>query len=910
MKGILYEYFYPEKLYIDRMNDKNRNNLFVEVDQPELTEKIFRPLYNVKKKSYRFFYKRYAILGDFKVGKTELGTYIIKKIEECYTSNNLISITINTEEARTKTTLNIKSWIYRQWLTKLRQVDHPGFKSVVLRTLRDFEEERGYKYEDINREDFLDILYLITKIYKEYRKVNKEAKYIVEFDQANVIYRNEEEFLPFYQFWRNFQGYWEDKQYFANIGLFIFVIGHINWKDYASLKDPSGEGIFDDLVSFKHWTNSDVYKMLEKRLKYALKNEHEEEITYFLPKGIVNFLRNKLGKVNVYEYLKYYLGPDGYLRKFFKNFKVNKRKYKDLLEFCNKVHQKTEMDNTYFREIERLFIDNVDSDYMQVFKYLSNHQNEPWFNDLFKLIDKSYEEEQLLFGSTFFNKELKNLEKDFLSLKFSYDIKHGSNPELMPPIFADYERNLMLDRAFKEKLSAVPSDRRGGATLRLRKYIQSQRIMHKDFLESRDGKEMKSLLIENVNITEDIMKIFDEWVKNGYHGIISKKLEYGDKIRTDFLAIQNRTFNIYQLYDGNSTKWVLFDDNVRTLGIFITEDLLPKKSQIKDYIDLSEFKDEIRSPLVSNIEITRILNAILSKFLDKIKIFDGVIKEKNKSIKSSQNYEDQVLFELLEIIKKYQGKEIQKSDFLKFLNQFPDRLRMSVLNFLNRLIYFTNDELIESLRQEIDKIPYTKSTKIHLGIFDDLVNKSNSYCSYLMKKTFKNQCSIDKTSELIEKLEKLIHEKDIRIIFIDDVIGTGQQFIESYKKYFEKHFIERKYHEKSNIRLYLVACIGSEESREYISENSYLNEDAIRYVRTIRNKDKAFYKNNWKDKEELEDLKKFLKSKDPKYWDGWKADLRKKGLEYLVVMEWNTPNTTISCLWKDTSEWKALFPRS
>jgi len=34
------EYFFPEKIYIDRMNDRNRNSLFVEVDQPELKEKI------------------------------------------------------------------------------------------------------------------------------------------------------------------------------------------------------------------------------------------------------------------------------------------------------------------------------------------------------------------------------------------------------------------------------------------------------------------------------------------------------------------------------------------------------------------------------------------------------------------------------------------------------------------------------------------------------------------------------------------------------------------------------------------------------------------------------------------------------------------------------------------------------
>ncbi len=667
MSFILSKYFYPERIYIDRTNDNNRNELFVEVDQPELMEKIFRPLYNVKNNSFRFFYKRFAILGDFKVGKTELGAYIRKKIEEFYTPNNLISITINTEEARLRTKLNIKSWIYREWLTELRQIEQPGFKKVVLKILREFELERGYKCEDINRKDFLDIINLITRIYKEYLKINKQAKFIVEFDQANVIYRNEEEFTPFYQFWRNFQGFWEVERYFANLGLFIYVIGHINWKGYALLKDPSGEGIFDVVVLFKHWTNSDVQKMLEKRLIYALKPEYKKEISYFLPNGIVDFLRNKLGKVNVYEYLKCYLGPDGYLEKFFKNFKINKTKYRDLLDFCKKVHQKTETDNTYFKEIERLFVDNLDSDYMQVFLYLSDYQDEPWFDVLFKLIDKLYEDERLLFGSTFFNKELKHLDKDFLRLKFSYDFKNGSTPELMPPILVDYERDLRLDRTFRELLLAIPSDKRGGATTRLKKYIQSKRLQRKDFLESKDGEEMISLLQDNIEISNNIMKIFNIWLNNGYHGILSKRLEYNDKIRVDFLSIQNRTFTIYQFYKGNSTKWALFDDNVRTLGIFIVEELLPQKSQIKNYIDLSEFKNIIRSPLASNIEITRILNGILSNLLKKIKIFDSVLKERNKNIKKGKDGIEEIGHEnIFQIINKGEGKTTEFKSSLRW----------------------------------------------------------------------------------------------------------------------------------------------------------------------------------------------------------------------------------------------------
>ena len=47
----------------------------------------------------------------------------------------------------------------------------------------------------------------------------------------------------------------------------------------------------------------------------------------------------------------------------------------------------------------------------------------------------------------------------------------------------------------------------------------------------------------------------------------------------------------------------------------------------------------------------------------------------------------------------------------------------------------------------------------------------------------------------------------------------------------------------------------------------------------------------------------YLKEKDPEEWHGF------QGSEYLTVLGWNTPNNTISCLWKDSDQWNALFPR-
>ncbi|GAH05774.1 unnamed protein product, partial [marine sediment metagenome] len=76
-----------------------------------------------------------------------------------------------------------------------------------------------------------------------------DAKFIIEFDQANII-ELETQFTPFYEFWRNFQGFWENDEYFSELPIFIFVIGHKSWTNFAALKDSIGRGVFDLWVNY------------------------------------------------------------------------------------------------------------------------------------------------------------------------------------------------------------------------------------------------------------------------------------------------------------------------------------------------------------------------------------------------------------------------------------------------------------------------------------------------------------------------------------------------------------------------------------------------------------------------------------------------------------------------------------
>lgn len=921
---IISEIFYSDRIYIRLMDDNNRDELFVEVDQPDLKNKIFNPLYNLKKNSHKFFHKRFAILGDFRIGKTELGNYITYKLKQYYTSKDCIIICINSYKAKDKGIEEIDNWLYSQWLNLLMQVDVSEFKECVFKVLNEFEEERGYNYIDIKPINFIDKLNLICKIYKAYRKVNKQSRFVVEFEQANVIYEDEIHFIPFYQFWRNFQGYWEDENYFADLRIFIFVIGHQNWKKFASLFKPSGRGVFDVIGNYDYWTNENIYQMFKKRLKYAIKTEFEEEyLKYFLCPGIVEFFGNRLGKINTVEYLDAFFGEDGYLEKFNKNFYKNIKDYTDFFDFCSRTHRKEEYDNTYFKDIEKLFIDIPGADYMHTFLYLSDNQSETWYEEFFKLIREIFINGALTYGSKIFN-ELKNLDKDFIKENFTLDPFKNIRPTYLPALFLEDKGDITLDPSFRDKLSAIPrSVGRGDQITRLKSYIESQRIRSNKFLKSRDGKEIKTLILESLDISETIFAKVQKWSVNNYYGIVSEDISYTNDDLLPFHHIRAGIFRLKQFYKGNSTIWAQFDDYARELGKFMIEELFPKDSPALSYIDLNEFKEEIMSEKISNIEIMRKLNTIFINLIGKIEIFNSVIVEKNKrrttKILEGQKYdayEEQVLNELLNRIGKFKGKIIQKSDYQDFLNQFDVDLRNSMLKILKRITYYAQEEIIDNLTKLIESLPYSSDSRLYIGVFDNLIHHSNVFYSYVIDKKFNingKKVYNYKTTQLVNKLKRIPEEQEITIIFIDDVIGTGRQFVRSYNQYFKKDFEAANLHQNENIKLFLVACVGSSESLKYISDKTALNENTIRYHKIIRDQDKAFYKEHWKDPEELKNLKEFLKLQDPKYWDGWKKnpdDPNLKGLEFLVIMEWNIPNATISCLWKETNDWKALFPRS
>ena len=302
------------------------------------------------------------------------------------------------------------------------------------------------------------------------------------------------------------------------------------------------------------------------------------------------------------------------------------------------------------------------------------------------------------------------------------------------------------------------------------------------------------------------------------------------------------------------------------------------------------------------------------------------IKEANKQVLEFQHNiltEDQILQEFLQIIQKYQNQPFQLSDLKIFLDQIkfftPNRednivIRECMINILKRVknYFFTFDDITEMINQQIDEILPEKG--YNFVVFDETWDKSNNFWTYFMKKTnqsYNRNIQIFKSSEILDRLNIIeINENNKQVlIFIDDIIGSGSSYVRLFLNNFNSDYNKIDQLKRKYIRLYLVAGIGSLESKNFISGNTPIIEDRIRYSKVIRREDRAFYESNWPDSSKLEKFKKFLKILDNDYWNGY------GGQEFVVVLEWNTPNNTISCLWKNNIEinsrkWKPLFPRS
>ncbi len=784
VKIIFNECFYKDKIYIQKMSKDNRKALFVEVHQRDIKTNIFKPIHNLFKNESHFFPKRFAILGGYKTGKTELGKFIIDKMKQHY--KNLISLVINSQEVQYKGLDEINDWLYEQWYLQLFQIDNPEFKKIVLEHLNEFKETRNRAPEKV-----LERIYFICESYRKYLKLHSDAKFIVEFDQANVI-ENEAQFTPFYQFWRNFQGYWENDSYFSELPIFIFVIGHKNWIEFAALKDSVGRGVFDMWVNYNYWSTLDIEEMFKKRLIFGIKPEFQEELlNYFLCSGIIDYFGKKLGKANTAKYLDVFFKD--YIMKIIENFQYNRENFKDFLEFCkNQTKATKKAEGKYFVEVERAFHGTPALDYMHVFRFLSDNQNEKWFDELFTLISILYEKRRISFESKEFTKH-KNLSYKFITDNFTRDGKKGTKPIYIPPLFLNFDRDLLLNDAFLGCLEAIEGvDRHGSASL-LKRFVKSKRLNHSAFVESTDGEMMKTLLDEIKNKADSIFDIVQKWVVNKKKGVIKQGEILNKDILTSLYNLKDDAFNFNNQYEKNSTNWAIFDSIGREIANTVIKETFPADSFIYSILDMHIFNDlneNMMDERTSNIRMAKSVNELLKAYYSQLELYDTSPEElKKRSLKyTTKTIEKEELARANVSVyidgPNSLGEDYEDSLDLKKLASFAHELDVNT-----KLYYFTKLREIRIDKEDISKMGYK-------------IIQSYKDIDYLVMDQIKENLDSKKPPNIIilgtkdqdytDFIKNIRKEYDVRVILaIPSVLGLSKSLRAAFKKVDVKFFSEK-----------------------------------------------------------------------------------------------------------------------
>ena len=298
----------------------------------------------------------------------------------------------------------------------------------------------------------------------------------------------------------------------------------------------------------------------------------------------------------------------------------------------------------------------------------------------------------------------------------------------------------------------------------------------------------------------------------------------------------------------------------------------------------------------SGVENTDILKVALSS--DK----ESYLKLDNLDL----FYINEVFDELLREIPKYKGNKLKKSDFIEFIGQFPESLRIEVAKLLKRIKFISFEEMGLLILKEINNI-VEEPKNAYIISFKNGWQKSQDAWSYFTQKLSIERFNILKIDDLKEYLSNIEKDQKYIFIFLDDVILTGSQFVDFFNEEMRDIIDDIKEIQDNveNVHFYIVSGLGSFASRNYITQKiEIFTEDSIRFGFTIRERDRAFSEQNFLDPIIKEELIRFLKKQHPLTWNGYKDS------QCLVVLEWNTPDNTISCLRKNTDNWKALFHRN
>lgn len=254
------------------------------------------------------------------------------------------------------------------------------------------------------------------------------------------------------------------------------------------------------------------------------------------------------------------------------------------------------------------------------------------------------------------------------------------------------------------------------------------------------------------------------------------------------------------------------------------------------------------------------------------------------------------------------GHALTEFDVFRWLRNFDENEWAMALNVLDKVIYYSSDNIDEMLEYYIQKIIEEHPKERIYILPSGNVGKSGHVMAYHAKKVIEKLTLSEKTLSLLNL--KCIGEikNNAVIALLDDFSGTG----ESIKKFYENNV--KAVVNGKHITICALTIAYMEKSAEYLYNEcgitiyGDLNKPAFIRRGSVFGYEKSMIQ-----------VRDFCFKKGEMLYPNWRNEdlkpLGYKNSQALVCFEHTTPNNTLPILWSEmeipgtNKKWNAIFPR-
>ncbi len=571
---------------------------------------------------------------------------------------------------------------------------------------------------------------------------------------------------------------------------------------------------------------------------------------------------------------------------------------RDLLNNITSITDKEELLTTYWKL--RKSFENLKHDYQGLWKFVSldyeenviqfSYQEIYYYEKLLQSWRNEFPENTIRYD---YYLELAELEYDFF-IKSKYTMPQEIREEI-------YQYEYKENELHKQNIFIIINN------LKIAQKILELRVIANHLVNDYDALFLIYDVLGNVIISIYlILDLFEEKISSRLYNLIHQAYLYY------IFSLENKQMNEDPTVFREGIVGIpyidLFHDFFGNSNIYSVESKIDflnlKYHDILKRKRLLEISEELK---LKALELQKVKKEIEVYYKKREDLKFEIIKDGEQHYKIIVKKEiNELCKEITNIVPKYRNKQITYFDITNFINRFgEDDVKLALLQQLKRITYMTQEQVQDNLLRVLTQVAPKSADKVILCTFKKSIPESHNAWTYFIKFYTDGGYEVINAGNLKNDLDNRDLNEILYYIFIDDVIGSGSQFVDNFKRQIgislEKFKEIVKNHK--NLHFKIVAAIGSWESKSSISKKlGVLSETDILYYTNINEVDKAFHSNHWKE-DILTKTIEFLSKKDPEYWRGY------NDCEFLVVLEWNVPNNTIGCLWNDPNGWEPLFPR-